>query len=1129
MLFKFIAILISPVFMSILFAVGDVIVSGQVTYYDVDIGAIVPLSNTKVVMTTVDPVEMDPVYTDNDGYYSFSFYGAEPEQIIIRLYFSNSRIEIRGWGGPRNDFQDFYPLYPENPECPPEIPCWYELDYYITADFNYSVEQIYNDYSKLFSEADFAAEFAISNGANPPQVIIKYPAGSCIISDYTIMGIESSFTWPYETINWYNANNVIPGGCNYIAMISAILYPHIDAIIALMALNGNVFQLTENTIYLASNASYEGNKSTVYHEYAHFLHRSLRGGSWPITVCEYFNGEEVPNHTYNDYDQTEKQAFVEGYANFYGSVVESYYNNPTNPYSGDYDGVDWFIEDLSSHYGFDFDDVINGLNNELTVAGSLFDLYDPINGRDIDYFQMPMEEIFNYISLCDNTTLSFMERIKADKSYDEFSPFLYALDKNKVQNVSDFSNFCKLEMHNRSSNNDNLGNSLVFEDDLNEIDITINSFENQDVPVMIGTSYNVETNLLNSGTNFFMNWGRPDYFFVRQENYEIEQDPNGIEAEFEQKFDFSIISTSQTSFWIKDPWWIDPAIGEQHLEPIFNELESGISYQVFLDQNENFDPDLPIYSIKVPHFYYEDETIYEFSGWVVSQTGGTPDAVFSVAGNGPWDSDVVYKNADAIIEPQYTSVNNIQGHIFTIYPGEELTIPPGANIAFAQNFVIKLRSGSTLNIIGENDSPITLTSEGYGDWKGIKIYHDGSPGSEGTLNIANCIVRDADKAIHIWGDDLAPIGDLQTHILTLNKVEFSDNEYAIYFNNDHEAYLDGIATEFQLDIRNCTFVNNTTHIKMFDLDGLIQLNFETSMFANIFYGGQIRMDILLPTSYMSKPRYNTFFDCDIQNEVISNHSITFGNNQFDPDFVNVLSHDYTLNPTSPCRDTGWLGPNPPNYFDPDGTIIDRGAYYYDAIPPIPTNLTKSGGFGQHPTISWDPVSALDFDHYVLMTEYNGPNNSFTDYVNLTTTSYIDLAYTIQKFGTDVATYSVCSVDWAEQCSDFSNEQNVNGSGGGMARYSVADAGLPTEYALHSAYPNPFNPLTMFDYDLPESGFTNIVIYDITGHEVDQLVNTYEEAGYHKIQWDATSHPSGAYIVKLVSGDFIAKQKIALVK
>jgi len=90
-------------------------------------------------------------------------------------------------------------------------------------------------------------------------------------------------------------------------------------------------------------------------------------------------------------------------------------------------------------------------------------------------------------------------------------------------------------------------------------------------------------------------------------------------------------------------------------------------------------------------------------------------------------------------------------------------------------------------------------------------------------------------------------------------------------------------------------------------------------------------------------------------------------------------------------------------------------------------------------------------------------------------------------------------------------------------------GLPTEYALSNAYPNPFNPTTTIEYSLPQSGDVSLIIYNLTGQEVTRLVSEVQQAGYHKVTWDASNLSSGIYFYRLQAGDFVQTRKMVLLK
>jgi hypothetical protein len=89
--------------------------------------------------------------------------------------------------------------------------------------------------------------------------------------------------------------------------------------------------------------------------------------------------------------------------------------------------------------------------------------------------------------------------------------------------------------------------------------------------------------------------------------------------------------------------------------------------------------------------------------------------------------------------------------------------------------------------------------------------------------------------------------------------------------------------------------------------------------------------------------------------------------------------------------------------------------------------------------------------------------------------------------------------------------------------------IPGDYNLHSVYPNPFNPVTTISYEVPNTSQVTIKVYDISGRETAQLVNSEMAQGYHTVDWNATNHASGAYFVKMVAGSFIQTRKMILLK
>jgi flagellar hook assembly protein FlgD len=87
--------------------------------------------------------------------------------------------------------------------------------------------------------------------------------------------------------------------------------------------------------------------------------------------------------------------------------------------------------------------------------------------------------------------------------------------------------------------------------------------------------------------------------------------------------------------------------------------------------------------------------------------------------------------------------------------------------------------------------------------------------------------------------------------------------------------------------------------------------------------------------------------------------------------------------------------------------------------------------------------------------------------------------------------------------------------------------------LHAAYPNPFNPFTNLNFNLPEAMNYSLKIYNVAG----QLVRSYDGVGSQNLNvviWDGKDNAgsevsSGVYFYKLTAAGFSATQKMVMMK
>jgi len=95
--------------------------------------------------------------------------------------------------------------------------------------------------------------------------------------------------------------------------------------------------------------------------------------------------------------------------------------------------------------------------------------------------------------------------------------------------------------------------------------------------------------------------------------------------------------------------------------------------------------------------------------------------------------------------------------------------------------------------------------------------------------------------------------------------------------------------------------------------------------------------------------------------------------------------------------------------------------------------------------------------------------------------------------------------------------------------------VPTEFALHQNFPNPFNPHTAIEYELPTDGFVVLSVYDLLGLEVQRLVGEQQKPGRYRVHFDAAGLPSGIYWYRLTvqgkstSTRFVDTRKMLVLK
>ena len=96
--------------------------------------------------------------------------------------------------------------------------------------------------------------------------------------------------------------------------------------------------------------------------------------------------------------------------------------------------------------------------------------------------------------------------------------------------------------------------------------------------------------------------------------------------------------------------------------------------------------------------------------------------------------------------------------------------------------------------------------------------------------------------------------------------------------------------------------------------------------------------------------------------------------------------------------------------------------------------------------------------------------------------------------------------------------------------------LPRAFSLGQNRPNPFNPSTVINYEIPGGPAMQVKleIYNLRGLPVKTLVDELKEPGYYSVGWDGRNErgrelASGVYLYRLRAGDFSQVRKMVLLK
>jgi len=90
--------------------------------------------------------------------------------------------------------------------------------------------------------------------------------------------------------------------------------------------------------------------------------------------------------------------------------------------------------------------------------------------------------------------------------------------------------------------------------------------------------------------------------------------------------------------------------------------------------------------------------------------------------------------------------------------------------------------------------------------------------------------------------------------------------------------------------------------------------------------------------------------------------------------------------------------------------------------------------------------------------------------------------------------------------------------------------VPEAYRMTSAYPNPFNPQTQFTLTVTEDQQVMVEVYNLLGRRIEVLHDGQLAAGQtYTFSYEAEDVPSGIYLIRVTGEQFVATQRVTLLK
>ena len=208
--------------------------------------------------------------------------------------------------------------------------------------------------------------------------------------------------------------------------------------------------------------------------------------------------------------------------------------------------------------------------------------------------------------------------------------------------------------------------------------------------------------------------------------------------------------------------------------------------------------------------------------------------------------------------------------------------------------------------------------------------------------------------------------------------------------------------------------------------------------------------------------------------------------------------------------------------------IDEGSH--DGSLPVELSSFSAEQDGDQIILQWETASEIENLGFILEKSVGNTQswNVLTDYKNNDA---------LKGYGSSTEMHEYQYIDkilqpglkYSYRLSDVDYQGRITLHDPVTITFSTDNLMLLSDFGIHKAYPNPFNPSITLNYQLLQDGLSQLRVYNSRGQFIETLLNSYQSADNYSFVWHPTNISSGIYILRLTSGNQNHFQKIIYIK